>query len=174
MTTTLEEMGEEVDESVNTVPKLRKEIQALTGVDILNEAGDGFRSTYEILLDIAKIWPSLSDMEQSAVLEDLGGKNQANILSSLLSNVDTLRNAYDVAEDSSGTLAKDNEAYLTSITSKLNILQASFQSLSTNLLDSDLVKGAVDFLTKVVDLLDKAVQNFGSLTTIVGGYGVIK
>lgn len=51
--------------------KLREQVMALTnidgngGIDILTDDG-AFRSTYDILLDIAQIWDQLNDYDPKA------------------------------------------------------------------------------------------------------------
>lgn len=172
-------MGEEYDDIVSSVPKYRAEILALTktatssGVDILDETGQDYRSIYDILVDIQKVWNEISGVDQAALLELLAGKQNSSIIAGLL-NSSALTDAYEVASSAMGTLQKDNETYISSIQAKLNQLQASFQSLSTHILDSDLVKNIVDLGTKIIDVLDAITQKAGSLTTIVGGYSLIK
>lgn len=80
--TELEEAGEETDGMAENTSKLRKQVMALTnidgngGVDILTDSG-AFRSTYDILYDIAQIWDQLNDYDpkaQAALLELLAGE----------------------------------------------------------------------------------------------------
>ena len=70
------------------------------------------------------------------------------------------------AANSAGSAAKENEVYLTSITGKLNQLDAAFQQFSKDLLDSSLIKFFVDFATGAVDLADGAVKAAGALPTL--------
>ena len=61
----LEDAGEETDGMIENTSKLRDKVKALTnvngngGVDILTESG-AFRATYDILLDIARIWDQIN------------------------------------------------------------------------------------------------------------------
>lgn len=80
--TELEEAGEETDGMIENTSKLREQVKALTnvngngGVDILTESG-AFRSTYDILLDIAEIWDKINEADpknQAALLEILAGE----------------------------------------------------------------------------------------------------
>jgi TP901 family phage tail tape measure protein len=65
--TELEEMGEETDGMATSVSKLREEMLALTKVDIMENNGKTFKSTYDILLEISKVWDKLSDVSQANV-----------------------------------------------------------------------------------------------------------
>ena len=57
--------------------------------------------------------------------------------------------------NSAGSAVAENEKYLESIRGHLDQLTASFQTLSTNVLDSELVKFGVDALRLIVDLLNE-------------------
>lgn len=71
--TELEEAGLETEGMVESTAKLREEIMALTGVDImLNE--NEFKSTYKIMEELANKWQDLSDIQQATVTELIAGK----------------------------------------------------------------------------------------------------
>ena len=40
----------------------------------LKKTDDSFKSTYEIMLDISKVWDKLSDFERANILEKVAGK----------------------------------------------------------------------------------------------------
>lgn len=73
--TELEEAGLETDGMVESTAKLREEIMALTGVDIMDGA-DQFKSTYQIMEELAAKWQDLSDIQQATVTELIAGKRQ--------------------------------------------------------------------------------------------------
>ena len=54
----------------------------------------------------------MTDVEQAAALELIGGKRQANILSSLISNFQTAEEATKSAADSAGSALAENEKVL--------------------------------------------------------------
>ena len=76
---TLDELGESLDSSYDTIPKYRERLMALSGVDILDNAGE-FRSTYDIISDLADKWQELSSTEQAAVTTMIAGKQQCPIV----------------------------------------------------------------------------------------------
>lgn len=73
--TELEEAGLETDGMVESTAKLREEIMALTGVDIMDGANQ-FKSTYAIMEELAAKWQDLSDIQQATVTELIAGKRQ--------------------------------------------------------------------------------------------------
>ena len=153
-TAELEAMGETVDDLVKSSSDLRDEIMALSGVDIMLDENT-YKSTYEILNEIAKVWDRLNDVQQATLLEDLAGKRNANVVKSVITNLADLEGAYESASNAAGTLATANEVYMDSIEAKSKVLQASFESLAVNTLDSGIIKGIVDATNALVVFLDK-------------------
>lgn len=60
-----------------------------------------------------------------------------------------------IAANSSGTALEKFEAYEESIEAKTNALTAAFEGLSNNLVNSDIIKFALDLTTSMVTALDK-------------------
>ena len=165
--TDLTAMGESTDGCANSVSELRSELKKLTGVDIMTDAaGTQFKSTYDILMEISKVWGKLTDVDRANVTEMLGGKRNANAVSAVLSQFQIAEKSMKDAANSAGSAAKENEVYLTSITGKLNQLDSAFQQFSKDLLDSSLIKFFVDFATAAVDIADGAVKAAGALPTL--------
>lgn len=72
--TELEEAGLETDGMVESTAKLREEIMALSGVDILEADGETFKSTYQILDELSAKWQDLTDIQQASITELLAGR----------------------------------------------------------------------------------------------------
>lgn len=117
-------------------------------------------------MEISKVWGKLTDVDRANVTKLLGGKRNANSVSAVLSQFQIAEKSMKDAANSAGSAAKENEVYLTSITGKLNQLDAAFQQFSKDLLDSSLIKFFVDFATGAVDLADGAVKAAGTLPTL--------
>lgn len=128
-TAELTEMGEAVDDIVTSTSKYRAEIKALSGVDIMESDGQTYRSVYNILKDIAEVYDSLSDINKAQLLEDLAGKRNAQVVASIITNIDDLTGSYEAAQNAAGTLATANETYLDSIQGKMNQLSTSYEQL---------------------------------------------
>ena len=60
----LEEAGEDTEGTITSKSKLRSKIKTLSGVDILTDTG-AYKSTYQILLEISKVWEKMSDIDQA-------------------------------------------------------------------------------------------------------------
>lgn len=60
-------MGEDTTGMVDSTAKLREEIMALSGVDIMLDS-QNFKSTYQIMDELAKKWKDLTDIQQAKCL----------------------------------------------------------------------------------------------------------
>lgn len=150
----LEEMGEETDGVVESVSKLQSKIKALSGVNILTDAGE-YKDTYTILKEIGTVWEEMSDIDQAALLELMAGKNRANTLSAILSNMEDLEGAYKDALGAEGSALRENEAYLDSIQGRIDLFKNSVQTMWMNTISSEVVKDFVNLGTTLIGLVDK-------------------
>ena len=138
----------------------------MTGVDILTDTGS-YRSTYDILLDISKVWKDISDVDQAALLEIIAGKTRSNTAAAILSNTKDLEEALLAAQEAEGSALRENEKYLDSIQGKIDQFNNAVQTMWSNTLDDDMVKGVVELGTELV----KIVDNFGLIKTLVMAIG---
>lgn len=169
-TTELEQMGEETDTVATSTSKLRADIMGLTnvdgkgGFDILTKSGD-FKSTYDIIQGIAKVYSKMSDVDQAALLELLAGKNRANGVAALLSQASQAADVLQTSLNSSGSALAENERVLDSVEGRLKIFEATFQEISTDLLNSGLVKGVISLGTALLDASDGFIKFSGVVPT---------
>ena len=171
--TELEEAGLETEGMVESTAKLRAEIMALSGVDImLNE--NTFKSTYQIMDELSQKWEDLSDIAQATVIELIAGKHQGNVISSLMSNFDVARDALETSLNSSGSAMKEHEKWQQSLEARINKLKATWQSLAQSFMDSNFLKGILEGITSLIDNLDKLINMFGTLPTLLGAFAAGK
>lgn len=140
-----------------TTSQLQQKLMALTNgkVNIMLNA-DEFKSTTQILREMAAVWQDMTDVQQAAALELLGGKRQANILSSLLQNFQTVEDVIQTSMSSSGSALRENEVWLDSIEGKTYQFTNALQTMWSNILDSEAIKGFIDFGTDAIQFLDTA------------------
>lgn len=176
-----EEAGESTEGMANSVSELREQLLTLTNgrVDILTDSGQ-YKSTYEILKDIASVWDDIVNnqgTDSAAILELIGGKRNANTVAAILENFEIAEDALSVALNSAGSAAQENEKHLESISGRISQFKAAWESLSQTIVNNDLVKDIVSFGTAVVSTIDSISQFSGSLgfvlaliPTVVGSY----
>lgn len=138
-----------------TTSQLQQKLMALTNgkVNIMLNA-DEFKSTTQILREMAAVWQDMTDVQQAAALELLGGKRQANILSSLLQNFQTVEDVIQTSMASSGSALRENEVWLDSIEGKTYQFTNALQTMWSHIIDSEAVKRFVGFGTNLIELLD--------------------
>ena len=73
--------------------------------------------------------------------------------------------------DSEGSALAENAKYLESIQGKLDQFKASWQALSTTVINSDWLKHIVDAGTAVIDTLDGIMNAVNPLLAILTGGG---
>ena len=169
--TEAEEAGESTEGMANSVSELREELLALTNgkVDIQIDENT-FKSTYQIMKELADVWGELTDITQANILEQIGGKRNANVVSSMLENFNVAEDVVKTAANSAGSALKENEKYLDSINGKIAEFKATFEELSMTLIDSDFVKQVIELGTGLLDVLNvlaKVIDKVGGLNTVL-------
>lgn len=164
--TEAEEAGESTEGMADSMSELRSEILRLTGnrIDIQIDE-DSFKSTYQILKELSEIWDEewLTDISRANILEMIGGKRNANVVSALLENFEIAEKALKTSAESAGSALAENEKYLDSIQGKIQKFQASWQALSASVVNTDLVKGIVDGGRYFVEAITWMTDSLGGL-----------
>ena len=150
----LEEAGEDTEGVVTSKSKLRSKIKGYTGIDILTDSG-AYKSTYEILLEISKVWDDLTDKDRAGLLEMLAGKTRSNTAAAILSNTKDLEAAYKSAMEAEGSALAENEKYLDSIQGRIDLFNNSIQTMWNTELDSGIIKFVINLGTGLVKVVDK-------------------
>ena len=170
----LEQLGEE-SEGIESISKIQTQILNLTKgkVNIFDNVGN-FRDTYDIINDIAKVWKEISQTDQAALLEIVAGKQRGNQIAALIQSFQSgqAQKAYADAVNAEGSAMQEQERWLANAEAKTQQFEASWQSLSNTFLDSDIVKGFVDFGTGAVNILESIIDKVGALNAIIGGAGL--
>lgn len=166
-----EEAGESTDGMADSVSQLRERMLELTGFDI-NIDDNTFKSLYDQVAGIAKVFNQLdaSDTKRSEILELMGGKRGASSIASLLTNWEDVEAAYKVAMNAEGSALAENDKYLESIKGHTAEFKAEFETLSNDVIGSDMVKFFVDAGTAILRMLDgitKVVNVAGTLPGII-------
>ena len=153
--TELEEAGLETDNMAESTSTLQAKLNALTHgkVNIMLDANT-FKSTTQILREMSEAWEDMTDIERAAALELMGGKRQANILSSVIQNFETVEDVIETSMNSSGSAIAENEKWLDSIEGKTYQFTNALQTMWSNMLNSEVIKGFIDFGTDAIQFLD--------------------
>lgn len=171
----LEDLDEEVDDSIESISKVQTQILNLTHgqVNIFNSNGE-FRDYYEIMEQISAIHDKLSSTEQASLDEILFGKQRANQGAALIQAFQSgqIQKALTATYNSAGSAMKEQERWMDSLEAKTNQFNAAFQQLSTTTLNSNFLKGLVDGATEAVTALDWLIDKISVFGTLGAGAGI--
>lgn len=148
--------------------KLRDKIKAMSGVDIMLDDST-FKSTYQILSEISQVYDKLSDIDRTALIELMAGKNRSNILAAILQNPDVLKNAYNTSTNSEGSAQKELNTYLDSIEGRLTKLKSNFEKLSSDIISEDAVKTIISLGDAIVSVTDSVITLGEKFAAILPG-----
>ena len=142
------------------------------GITVYDVDGN-FRSTYEILKDLSKIWGTMSDVERQALGETLsGGVNQYKVLAAVMGNFTTAIDATKTAYESSGSAAEENSRYMESLEAKTTALKATFEDFSNNVINSDFVGRLLDVANGFLKLANTDLGRFVTQVGLISGVGL--
>ena len=169
--TEAEEAGESTEGMADSVSELRGEILRLTGqkVDIQIDE-DTFKSTYQILKELAAVWDELTDVSQANLLEMIGGKRNSNVVAAILEDFSVAENALHTSLASINSAVEENEKQMASVEGRITQFKRSFEEFSIMFIDSDLVKGIVNFGTGILDAITgvlKVIDAMGGLMPVL-------
>lgn len=175
MKESLEELGEEVNDTLDSVSKVQTQILNLTGgkVDIFDDMGN-IRDYYDIMKDISKVYDDLNDPDKADLTEILFGKQRGKQGAALIQAFESgqIQKALEATLNAEGSAMAEQEKWLESLEAKTQQFEAAFQSLSNTVLDSDLLKWFVDLGTTGVETINSFISELGSLGSIGLGAGL--
>ena len=84
-----------------------------------------------------------------------------------MQNASQLENAYETLKDSAGSAEKENQAYIDSLSGRVNALKASLDKISMQMMDSDFLKDFISGLTTGVNAVSGFIDTFGAMPTTI-------
>lgn len=168
--TELDDLGE-----VMTQASYEELVQTLTdcGVALTNINGE-YRSTYDIMSDIAAKWSDMDSMRQAALATALSGTRQQAVFYSIIEQFQEASGAMDAMANSAGALSSAYDTYLNSAQAHINQFKTAFQELASNIATSGLVKTVVDIGTALLTVINALQKVHLLLPTIVTSIAIIK
>lgn len=137
------------------------------GISIQDTDG-GLRSTYEILSDYAKIFPTLTEEQRQYYGELSAGKRQVNVFNAIVDEMATVDNAISQSIDSVGAAERENEIYRQSIQGMKNEFENQFQMLSNEVISSDWIKDLIFAGTDFLEVLTNIVKQDDLVSGTIG------
>lgn len=160
ITLRLQGMDDEGEKNLELMSQMEGLFNKL-GKTVYNTDGT-LKNTYDLLGELADVYPTLTAAEKAYVTETIAGKYQAQNAAAILSNWKTAVDATATALDSQGSAMKENSKYLDSIQGRMANFNSAFEQLSQSVMSSDLIKWFIDLGTAIVNIAD---SDFGKFLT---------
>ena len=164
--------GEEID--VNKIDTALKTV----GVRLIDTNGQ-MRALDKVIIELAEKWNSLDSMTQRYLATMAAGSRQQSRFLALMSNSERLTELLGEAYNSAGAGAAQFAKTQESLQSKINNLKTAWTQFTTSVLNSKILKGAVDTLTFLLNTVNAITDALGPLSgaaklaaisfTLIGG-----
>lgn len=130
------------------------------GID-LNEYLTGMKGLDDIFIELAQKWDSLDIVQQRYIATMAAGSRQQSRFIAMMSDYDRTMELVNAANNSSGAANEMFEKTLESLETKVNKLKNAWNQFIMAIADNDLIKGAVDALTGLLNTINKLTGNSG-------------
>lgn len=147
-------------------------IMAELGFNVLDATGH-LRDTGQVMEEIGGRWQELTKEQQIYLAQTMGGQRQVNQLMALFDNWTTYSDLLNTSLESEGTLAEKNARYMESLGAKMEQLGAAGERVKDSLIDTDSMKGIVDILTNVTNLVATLFESIGGGNNVLLAFGSI-
>lgn len=127
-------------------------LQKYAGINAFDEQSGQLRSTYDILKELAGVWDEIDKNQQSALLNVLAGKRQADVAAAILENWEGVEDAVLQAQNSMNSALEENARAMQSIQGAQNKLTNAQQEFSDKLISSGIIEGLLKIATSFVDI----------------------
>ena len=167
------EVIEDVEVLTGKIADATKTAKNPGGISIFTDASrTTYKSTYQIIKEIAEIWDDLTDKQTAELGEIMGGKRQLQTISAAVENFKAAEQALENMRKSAGSAEAEMEVIRDSATYAMNELKETFTSLAQHSVSRGGLKNLIKFGTSALEVVDKIVSKIGLiptiLTTIIG------
>jgi len=166
-------VDDETGESLNDVENVLDSL----GINLRDKVTGEFRNFADVLDEVGAKWESYDNTAQHAIATALAGTRQQEKLFVLMSNYGTALDYANTAAESSGTAAEKYEAVTAGLEAAFNSLTTSWEEFSQSVLNSDLIVGGVELLSRLVTVLNEVASAGGgvaiTITGAIAGYAAL-
>ena len=156
-----DEEGESID--INKIDK------ALSSVGIsLKDFLNGQKGIDDIFLELASKWDTLDLATQRYIATTAAGSRQQSRFIAMMSDYGRTMELVSAANNSAGASQRQFDKTQESLEAKLQKLKNAWDQFTMGIANSDLIKGGVDMLTKILNIVNTLIDKLS------GGSGLIK
>lgn len=137
------------------------------GVEATETSGQ-LRSTFDIVMDVAKVYNSLDKNKQLSLLEAMAGKRHANILAATLTDANRLQEIYEMSQNSAGSAMQEFEKYQQSIQYSVDRLKEEMNGVYTTMVNDQGLKSIINGFATLTSNVGSFLDTFGIVPTTIG------
>lgn len=164
------QMGETLDDGVS-LGDVTGTLEAV-GVQVLNAEGK-MNSVGDIMEDLMDVWQQLDTTQKNAIATTLAGKYQLSRFEALMNRSDLYKSYKESSENAEGTLDEMNDKYVNSLAGRMNSLQASFEGIVNDVLNTDDFYDIIGALQETIELFDDLIDSIGGGGQALTAFGTI-
>ena len=154
--------------------QVNKVATALSAAGInLNEFFTGAKGLDDILYELSQRWDTLDVTIQRYIATQAAGSRQQSRFIALMQNNARLTELMNAAKNSKGSAEGQFEKTLDSLEAKVNKLRDAWEEFLMGIANSDLIKGSIDLLTKLLEVINKLTKGTGGLDSALMKLAVV-
>lgn len=127
------------------------------GIHILDANGQ-IRDMGYIVEELGNKWKTMSDNEQTAIAQAVGGKRQYTQVMALFENWDMYKKTLEGVAGAQGTLTEQNEIFKESWEGALNDIKVEWEKLVLSLVSDDFIINFIQGFSKIVEEVTDAME----------------
>lgn len=158
-----------------SIAKAASTLREFAGVETM--ANGELRKASDVLTELASKWDTLSQVQKSAIAQNVAGQRQANILIALMDNWDMYEKMMVEYTNAAGSAIQENERYLDGWEAKINVLNATWTKFVAKTISSDSIKGLLDLSAGFLNFagsLENVTLAVGGLVIALKGAKIVK
>jgi TP901 family phage tail tape measure protein len=129
----------------------------------LRDSGGQFRDLDDVFVELSAKWDGLDKNTQRYIATIAAGSRQQSRFIAMMSDYSRTQELITAANNSAGASNEQFEKTLDSLSAKLNQLKNAWDTFTMDILDSDMLKGAVQFLTIILDTINNITEKLGNI-----------
>lgn len=149
-----------------SIAKAAAALKDFAGISTM-ENGE-LRLTSDVLDELAGKWDTLSQVQQSAIAEALGGKYHSNVVAALMGDWEKVEKMMTDYAEGAGSAMRENEIYMDSWEAKSKQLSSTWAEFVSHVLETDTIKFALDGAIGAIELLDSTTGQAVITMTALG------
>ncbi len=168
----VKEFSSKIQETIDQFPSLKGKLS------LFDESGTKMVDTTEFLNQLQNTFEEIKTTDPlaaKAVMQAIGGKENANILAALLESGDRYRELYEgIVSDSLGSAEKAQAEFANSLQAKINEMKGAWEEFINSLISSEGFANILESLESIAGIMHTLLGDSNQLLKILGAIAVIK